>query len=761
MRHSLSLDLATIAVILGMLPLLFLPNLFSLTIWWSVFGIASVLLLIKQRWSRFLALLLYGFLWSMIVAITYTDSVNDYSNKSLTIVGRVQSINIGDSINTKLIVNIEQMNEQVLPFYRQWNLVLYWSNHSSVIKAGQTWQFTVTTRPVHGLLNEGGFNRQRWAMAQRQMVTGSVRQSALLDSSISLRQHLLDKTYHVINAMSHSNIMLALAFGERSHISAEERRILLHSGIAHLMAISGLHISLAFLFGFLFGRLIQYVFSVRYIEPYFPCVIGWLVALSYVWLSGANPPALRAGLALSLWLIFRYFCYFYSHWKTGVFVVALLLLYDPFMVLSDSAWLSCFAVGVLIFWFQWVPLHPRFYQKRWFWVRWLHLQLAMCLLLLPLQFAIFNGVSLSSLLCNFLIVPIVSFITVPAILIALLLTKMTFFSYCFWLSADYSLRFVFWLLENLPLIWYDLPKNSLFIAIAIWLLLIIWRLAFWRTAFIACSALIYSLFYFSFYQPISYRWRLDMLDVGHGLAMVIHNGRQAILYDTGNHWETGSVAEQIIIPFLLWNRLTLEGMIISHDDNDHAGGVEILKQHYPESWIRRVSSGTDSLPCYKGLIWQWQHLQFEVLWPEKQVERAFNQDSCVVKVSDGTYSILLTGDLEKMQELALVRSERHKLKVDILQVPHHGSNTSSIGPFLRTVSPKIALNSISRFNPWRLPSIKVEKRYRDMAVKWYSTAETGQVSILFFNNKFDVYQFREDLSYKWYNQWFGDIPDKD
>jgi len=760
LRRKLPLDLAAIAVIVGTLPLLFLPNLPSSLMWWSVFGTALCLLIIKQRWSSFLALFMLSFLWSTAVATDYVALINRYADKSLNITGRVQSVNIGDEINSKLIVTVEQVDGRVLSFHQRWDIVLYWSNNQSVFKAGQTWQFNVVTRAVHGLLNEGVFNRQRWAMAQRQMVTGIIKHATMVDSTNSFRQVFLDKTYQLIESMQHSNILLALAFGERTHISTEEKQLLLYSGIAHLMAISGLHISLAFMFGFLFGRLIQYVFSVRYIEPYFTCFIGWLVAIAYVWLSGANPPALRAGLALSLWLILHYFCYFYSHWKIWLFIIAALLLYEPFIILSDSAWLSCTAVAVLIFWFQWVPLPHQFNKKRWFWVKWIHLQLAMCLLLLPLQLLIFKGVSLSALLCNFLIIPIISFITVPIMLIALPLTEITSVSYYIWLGADYSLRIVFWLLKHLPLIWHDLPHYSLLMTIVIWLLFIIWRLELWRTAYLACSVLVYSLLYFSFYPPVSYQWRLDMLDVGHGLAIVIHNGQQAILYDTGNHWETGSIAEQVIMPFLRWHGLRLEGMIISHDDSDHAGGINALKARYPASWIRSPSESGE-LPCHKGQVWFWQNLKFEVLWPKERASRALNKDSCVIKVSDGIHSVLLTGDLEKGQELALVRANHLGLKADILQVPHHGSNSSSSGPFLRNVNPAIALNSISRFNPWRLPSTKIKKRYQDMAIKWYSTSQSGQVSILFFKDKFNIYQFREDLSYKWYNQWFGDISDKD
>lgn len=759
MHRKLSLDFAALAVILGILPLLFLSGLPSSAIRYGVAFFFISLLFVRTKLTVFIAIMLAALLWGTINAEMEIERINRYSEKNIEITGEVKSPDIGNEKAGRILFKVEKAGEKVIPFYHPFIISLNWTEPDMRIVAGQRWKLRVSVRPVHGLMNEGGFNSQRWAMANHLTLSGYVRDSRLLDGKLSLRQRFVDKANLTVSQLDYADILMALAFGERGLVSPQRQQLLLKTGIAHLMAISGLHISLAAMLGFLLARAIQWFFPNRYISLAFPYIFSWLLAFIYMWLSGINPPAMRAMLALTLWLGSRRYCLFCSPWQIWLYIVALLFIYDPLMVLSDSVWLSCSAVAGLIFWFQWFPLKTAFYKKRWFLIRWIHLQSAMTLLLVPLQIAIFQGLSFSSLLSNLIAVPIVSFITVPAILLALLFNDVFFLSYYCWLLADFSLSLFFPIMEKLKAAWLTIEPKFLLFSVMGWLSVIIWRLKLWQTSGIACFSIVMVLFTVSRHRT-EYRWRLDMLDVGHGLAVVIHNGRQAVLYDTGNVWDSGSIAERAIVPFLNHHGLSLEGIILSHDDSDHAGGLSWLRQKYPDVWLRTPSS-EQGLPCIQGQMWQWRRLRFEVLWPSQQVKRAGNADSCVIKISDDKHSVLLTGDLEKQQELALVRYYQEKLKADILQTPHHGSNSSSTGPFLRQVNPLITLTSISRFNPWRLPSEKVRQRYLASGISWYSTSRAGQISLLFFKDNWQIHQFRQDLSYRWYNQWFGDIPDKD
>lgn len=161
------------------------------------------------------------------------------------------------------------------------------------------------------------------------------------------------------------------------------------------------------------------------------------------------------------------------------------------------------------------------------------------------------------------------------------------------------------------------------------------------------------------------------------------------------------------------------------------------------------------LACVAGEHWQWQGLNFNVLWPEAKVADARNDDSCVIRIDDGSFSLLLTGDIEAGTEKALIRKWRGELHSTVLQVPHHGSNTSSSPPFLRAVSPESALASAARFNKWHLPAHKVVSRYNKARYDWHSTSDSGQLSLFIYGDYWAIKGLREKLNPRWYHRRFG------
>lgn len=394
--------------------------------------------------------------------------MHHYSERDVRLIGIVQSASIDQPQNRRIIFKVKHIEQQDLSYFDSFNIALNWPESSERIAAGQKWELQVSIRPAHGSLNQGGFNRQRWAISNHQILNGYVKSSQLIDRSLSLRQQFIDKSHDIMSSLKYSDILFALAFGERGLIEPQQRQLLLKTGIAHLMAISGLHISLAAMLGFIIARAAQWLLPQRLINVWFPYLCGWLFAALYTWLSGINPPAVRALMALTLWLGLKRYCWFLSPWQTWLYIVTLLLIYDPLMALSDSVWLSCGAVAGLIFWFQWLPLKPIFLKKRWLLVRLLHLQLAMSFLLIPLQILIFQGMSLNSFFCNLIAVPVVSYITVPAVLIAIAFSYIPFISEYLWSVANYSLSVIFPILESLQYNWLNIAHSFVFLAIVSW-----------------------------------------------------------------------------------------------------------------------------------------------------------------------------------------------------------------------------------------------------------------------------------------------------
>ncbi|TQI79931.1 competence protein ComEC [Serratia fonticola] len=748
----ISIDIAAIAFVMGMLPLLFLPHLPSLPL---LAGLALATVLFwwqrQRQWCQSLCCLLAGFLFAVGSASILMQQVNALiAGGDKQVIATVSSVRLAGVETPQVQFRIEQVNGRwLVPA-----LSFIARGPNATLCAGQRWAMKVRLRPVHSSLNEGGFDGQRWAIANRQPLRGYIRSADVLDDTCHWRQRIISYMDNQLASLAQRPVLLALAFGERALMENDRREQLMKTGVAHLMAISGLHISLAAAFAWGLARGVQYLLPARYIGYRLPLAASWLMALGYVWLAGGQPPAMRAFIALSLWFWLRLQGVSCSSWQVWLWCITLLLLCEPMSVLSDSFWLSALAVAALIFWFEWAPIPARF-TAFWGWAPlcWLHIQLGMTLLLMPLQFGLFHGVTWTSLPANLWAVPIVSLLSVPLILLAMMLFFVPPLSRWCWQLADLTVTWALWPLPWLEQGWVQMGAMLLQFSVLGWLAVVCWRFRWWRYFPSGCIAVLLVCLLWRERQT-DYRWRVDMLDVGHGLAVVVERGGKAIIYDSGNRWQASSVAERFILPFLHWRQISLEHIFISHSHLDHIGGLEVLSAAFPLAHVHTPMENGNHLPCVQGQRWIWHGLTFQILWPPARVDHAGNDDSCVLRIDDGRFSILLTGDIERRAEQALLH-QRATLPSTILQVPHHGSKTSSTPPFLRAVAPQLAIASASRYNVWRLPAEKIIKRYQQNHIVWHDTSRSGQLSVFFFDNDWQIKGFREQLNPRWYHQRFG------
>ncbi|WP_413734474.1 ComEC family protein [Sodalis sp. RH21] len=749
----LSASHLALAAIMGILPLTWLPELPDVPWLYGVVAGAGLLLFTRTPACRLAAVALAAFAWGCWCAAQLLQQTALLSQPRLSVQAQIVGINHPDNPRSGAAIKLTHAGGKRLfpPIYAS----VTWARLPQRWCAGQRWRMILKLRPQHSRLNEGGFDSQRWAVANHQPLVGRVIKAKVVDERCGLRQRLIDRSVRQFSGLRWPSILMALGFGESKTMPEDTRLLLQQTGTAHLMAISGLHISLAALFGWLVARGGQFFLPMAWVTPAVPLFISWLSAAGYVWISGVNFPAIRALLALSLWIALRIRGVHCSPWQVWLWCVALILVTDPLSVLSSSLWLSCLAVASLLFWFQWAPLPARFQSGlAWAWLRWLHLQSGMTLLLLPLQWGLFHGANALSLPANLWAVPLVSFITTPLILAAMCLFMLPPVSRMLWYLADRSLTLVFKPLPPLRQGWFELTDTGIAWSIVGWLAVIAWRFGWWRTYrwnMVAIGVMLLS----QREKNDGPRWRLDMLDVGHGLAVVVEKSGKALLYDTGAGWEGGDIGKAEIAPYLKWRGLAPEAMMLSHSHQDHIGGLATLKKIYPGIPVSSSYRQRGHLPCLQGQRWRWQGLQFSVLWPPAQVDKAGNDDSCVVKIDDGRFSVLLTGDIEGPSERALLKSSRRLLQADILQVPHHGSKTSSTRSFLTAVRPKAALASAARFSPWRLPAPTIMARYRQQGIPWHDTAHSGQVSIHFYDHNWVIKGYREQIMPRWYHQRFG------
>ena len=493
-----------------------------------------------------------------------------------------------------------------------------------------------------------------------------------------------------------------------------------------------------------------------------PLLAGLCFAAFYAWLTGLQPPALRTVIALAVLAMLRIAARQWSPWQVWVCCIAAILISDPLAILSQSLLLSAFAVAALIFWFQWLPL-PGWRRARRLrpLLNLIYLQVGMLMLMMPLQVLIFHGFSISSLVANLFAVPLVTFVSVPLILLGMLLhlLPLAALESVVWFAANKSLVGLFWLLMRLPDGWQNVDQRWQYMTLLPWLIIIGWRFRAWKTLPAVCLAGSVLLTFPLWRTEKSESWTLHMLDVGQGLAMVIERQGKAILYDTGLAWPGGDSAQRLIIPWLRWHHLRPEGVILSHEHLDHAGGLASLQKAWPDAWVRSPLRQAGHRPCFRGQRWKWQGLSFTVHWPPENYPAQGNNHSCVVKVDDGEQSVLLTGDIEAQAEQAMLSHYWRYLTSTLIQVPHHGSNTSSSLPLVQRVEGQIALDSAARYNAWRFPSAKVVRRYRKEGYIWHDTPHSGQISVTFSQHHWQIRRLREQFLPVWYHQWFGEPVD--
>ncbi len=734
--------------ILATLPLLLLPQIPS-GITLAVLTLIAIFLL---HWSHKAAVLagiaLLVACWAQGEARSLLNAMELLTRRPIDAMVSVSAV---DTRQNLLLVRLIRVDGrlQFPPLFVQISNV----NNTENWCAGQRWHMRLRLRAVHGRLNEGGYDLQRVRVANHMPLQGRIMHQQQMSERCSLRATLVARYQAALAELKQPAILQALAFGDRSQMLAPLRQLLRDTGTAHLMAISGMHIALAATGGWLLARAIQFALPARYISWRFPLIVSWLTAALYCWIAGSHAPAQRAMLALTLWSAIRAAGWQLSAWQIWLLCVGTLLLFDPLAVLSESFWLSALAVAMLIIWFSWFALpYPYRTQRRWLPLQLLHLQLGMMILMAPLQIFLFQGISLTALLANLLAVPVISFITVPLLLLALLLPLQQAAQPLWWL-ADRSVGYLVQALQWLPAGWLSLHQ-TLPAVIVVWGGLLLWRSGLIARTSVRFASLLLALLLGRTDAQQS-DWQIDFLDIGHGLAVAITQGREVVLYDTGPAWQQGDAGERTILPWLNYTGRTLQGVILSHRHLDHRGGLNALLRARPALAIRSALGEPGHLPCVRGQQWQWGRLRFTALWPPALPVAGHNNDSCGVRVEDGQVSLLLTGDLELAGERKLAALEKGQLQATLLQVPHHGSRTSSTPLFLRHIAGEAAVASVARYNAWRMPARSVVKRYQEQGYRWADTARSGQVRIRVSQGRWQMQGLREQIKPRWYHQWFG------
>lgn len=707
-----------------------LPLLPELPPTWLSLALLPVALMLLPWRSYAISFLLFGFVWACCSAQAALDDrlPAALDGRTLWLEGRVSGLpEVGEGV-VRFQLEQAESREHRLPE----RLRLSWYDGPPLL-VGERWRLAVKLKRPHGLVNPQGFDYEAWLLAQRIGATGSVKQGERLRAATgpyawrdALRQRLLR-----VEAHGRAGGLTALVLGDDSGLSHADWRVLQDTGTVHLLVISGQHVALlaALLYGLVAG-LARLGWWPRAL-PWLPwaCAVAFAGALGYGLLAGFEVPVRRACVMVALVLLWRLRFRHLGLWWPLALAFIVVLLAEPLASLQAGFWLSFGAVAVL----AWV-FGGRLGAWSW-WRIWWRAQWTLALGLLPLFFALGLPLSASGPLANLLAVPWVSLLVVPLALLGTLLLPIPWLGEALLWLAGGLLEMLFqalaWIAGILPA-W--LPT-----ALPLWAWLIgsLGALLCLLPAGVPMRALGLAMLLALFVAP---RERIAQghaevwqLDVGQGSAVLVRTREHVVLYDAGPRFGDFDLGERVVLPSLRQLGVSrIDLMLLSHADSDHAGGAQAIALGMP---VERVLSGEAAVlpasllarPCVDGASWQWDGVRFTT-WRWARAEEG-NQSSCLLKVEAGGERLLLTGDIDGAAESALLGAGRD-LRAEWLQVPHHGSRSSSSARFLAAVKPTYALLSRGRHNPFGHPHPSVLARYQARGVVLHDSAERGAVRLL-------------------------------
>ncbi|BBU05411.1 MULTISPECIES: DNA internalization-related competence protein ComEC/Rec2 [Aeromonas] len=699
------MDLRLLSFALGASSSLLWPWLPSLA--WGGLLLSLLIPLAYCRAWRWLFLLL-GILWmqaNLAYRLAWLERLGDQTSHMIT--AQLQSAEPEGDKFVRLLLRVSTLDEQPVAPEPLIRVNAYQALPAMTV--GSRISLVTSLKPAHGLANEAGLDGRRLLLGKGITATGNLRRVIdIQQAPAGWRERWLDAATGSWRTLDHAPLLAALTFGEQSGITDAQWELFRGSGLTHIIAISGQHIALVAVLGWWLGRLFGLHGAI---------ITSLLFAAVYSALAGFAVATERALIMVLVWSVLRWSRREWPAWRIWLWAFVVLTLWDPFALYSAGFWLSFLAVAILLL-VGYVHDKPGLWQ----------IQLWLLLGLLPLQLALFEGIAPLAMVINLLAVPLFCIAIIPLALIGVLLAPLsTSLAYgLFWL-ADLGLGWVLtilnWLSDQLQL-WWPLPGWWLPLCT---LLLLLWLASQWRPArwlwLPGAFALVLACW------PAPPRWQLRVLDVGQGLAVLISKGERAILYDTGDRYPGGyNMADVVILPQLSHLGIrVIDRLIISHKDRDHAGNRKRLLSAMPvrhELSSYPFSEGTTL--CQRGQQWNWQGLAFTVLWPEHP-GGGHNNDGCVVRISDGERSVLLSADIERQAEQRLVALEGEGLASALLVSPHHGSRTSSTPPFVAAVAAQDVIHSAGFMNQWGFPRPDVVARYRD-ARQWI-TGQQGAILV--------------------------------
>lgn len=640
-----------------------------------------------------------------------------------------------------------------------------------LVRPGERWRFTVRLKRPHGLVNPEGFDYEAALLERGLRATGNVRageKPALLDPFVPEPMILVHRLRDAIRARfsaalpgeDYAGVLIALAVGDQRAIPDEQWTIFRKTGVAHLISISGLHVSMV---GLLVGWLVGKGWRrsrrrvLRWPAAKAAAAAGLVAAASYAVLAGLGIPTQRSLIMLAVLAL----ALLGGREVVGSRVLALallcVLLFDPWAVLSAGFWLSFGAVGVLMY-----LLGGRLATATG-WRAAITSQLGITLATIPALLVLFNAFSLVSPFANAVAIPLVSFVITPLTLLAIVLPFASLLQLAHWLTGVLMVL-LDWMAVLPFAMWQQAAPPAMLAAAGMlgmgWMLLPRGTPARHAGLFALLPMLVWTP-----PRPAPGAYRMITLDVGQGTAVHVQTARHELIYDTGPAYRQGSDAGvRVLLPYLQAAGVErIDRLVISHNDLDHSGGarslvggvkVGELMANLPPDDPLRAASGARVVACEAGTRWRWDEVDFEILHPapDAPAVRSDNDASCVLRIAAPGGSVLLAGDIERAAERSLLNRNEAAMASDVVLVPHHGSRTSSSEDFIGAVAPRAAIFSAGYLNQFRHPHPSVLDRWAAAGASNWRTDSQGAIIVEVTAKGVDIEAQRDREARYWYGR---------
>jgi competence protein ComEC len=586
-------------------------------------------------------------------------------------------------------------------------------------------------------------------------------------------------------------ILQALIIGDERYITKDLREAFSRAGVAHVLSISGLHISLVATTAYAFWWWV--VSRSPFLLLTFPApILASLLAvppvLLYAAISGGSVATWRSVLMVVTYLLAIVLGRQSEVYRSLALAALLISFVWPGAVLDVSFQLSFLSVlslflGVERFALWWSHIRHRLhldtFPHRERLLRWgaTYFVISVCALLgtAPVTAAHFNEVSLAGILANAVAIPLLGS---AAVILGLLAAGFVFLhssvAMLLVLCAGVVTRLGIWSVESIATFPYSTLQTVTPNLFELGVLYGLVACFFFRSTVrhfsspfrylphLLLSVLLIDIVGWSWQRHFDQELRVTFLDVGQGDAAVVElPGSQVMVIDGGGFAsEDFDSGEALIAPFL-WSRKIgrVDILVLSHPQLDHYGGFAYLAEHFSprELWFNgdhthsarfshlqttlRHHNVRSRILCREMPSTVLGGVKIQILHPPCQhAGLDANNASLVLRLSHGTVDILFTGDVEAEGEAVLL-STQHVLASEIVKVPHHGSQTSSTPAFVQIIAPHVAVASLGFQNRFRFPAPEVIQRYQKQGSQFLRTDEGGSITIVSDGHGYRVVPF--------------------